>query len=241
MVAIGRRIFWSGNPVSLLMLVFACFWLFGCSSGKHVPDGRYLLDKVSIRVDSAAGTDRLDVSEMQAYLRQTPNHKMLWSIKFRLGFYNLSGKDSSNWWNRWMRKLGEPPVIYDPALSDASADQLLNYLASKGYFNAGVSVDSIKNEKKKKIELTYNLTPGPQKIISKVDYEFPDSAVRNIVMADSSRFLTFPGRPLARDLLEAPRTMVADNLRNNVYYNFGKEYITFIADTTAGSDDAELL
>lgn len=228
-------------PVSIGILAAVCFIMTGCSSSKHVPEGSYLLDKVNIRVDSTGKENQLDVTEMQAYLRQSPNHKMLWSIKFRLGFYNMSGKDSTNWWNRWMRKLGEPPVIYDPELSDASASQLLQYLENKGYFNAAVAIDSAKNENKKKIELTYNLTPGERKVISKVDYDFPDSIVRDIVMADSAKFLATPGSPLARDVLETQRTVVTDALRNNGYYNFGKECITFVADTTEGSPDVELL
>ena len=228
-------------PVFVWMLAIVCIVLSGCSSSKHVPDGSYLLDKVHIRLDSVGKEEQLDVTEMQAYLRQTPNHRMLWSIKFRLGFYNMAGSDSTNWWNRWMRKLGEPPVIYDPALSDASASQLIQYLANKGYFNADVTVDSVKNERKKKIELTYTLAPGPRKVISQMEYEFPDSAVKSIVMADSSKFLTYPGRPLTRDILEAQRTVVADALRNNGYYNFGKECITFVADTTEGSSDVELM
>ena len=241
MVPVLRRSYRSLASVSVVILAVVCIILSGCSSSKHVPYGSYLLDKVSIRVDSTGKEEQLDLTEMQAYLRQLPNHKMLWSIKFRLGFYNMSGRDSTNWWNRWMRKLGEPPVIYDPALSEASSRQLLQYLASKGYFNAGVEVDSVKNEKKKKIELTYNLTPGARKMISKMEYEFPDSAVQAIVMADSARFLTYPGQPLARDILENQRTLVADALRNKGYYNFGKEFITFVADTTEGSDGAELL
>ncbi|MDE6023395.1 MAG: BamA/TamA family outer membrane protein, partial [Muribaculaceae bacterium] len=228
-------------PVSVWVLAVFCIIMAGCSSSKHVPEGSYLLDKVNIRVDSAGKEDQLDVTEMQAYLRQSPNHRMLWSIKFRLGFYNMSGKDSTNWWNRWMRKLGEPPVIYDPELSDASASQLLQYLENKGYFNAGVAIDSVKNESKRKIELTYTLTPGDRKVISKVDYDFPDSIVRDIVMADSAKFLATPGNPLARDVLEKQRTVVTDALRNNGYYNFGKECITFVADTTEGSSDVELL
>ena len=241
MFPVMKRTYRSMAPVSLWMLAVVCCFMAACSSSRHVPDGSYLLDKVNIRVDSTGKEEQLDITEMQAYLRQLPNHRMLWSIKFRLGFYNMSGRDSTNWWNRWMRKLGEPPVIYDPALSEASSTQLLHYLASKGYFNADVTVDSVRNEKKKKIELTYNLTPGPRKIISKVDYEFPDSAVKAIVLADSARFLTYPGQPLSRDILENQRTLVADALRNKGYYNFGKEMVTFIADTTAGSSDAELI
>lgn len=232
----------SAISVWILPMLAMCLLLASCQSSKHVPQGSYLLDKVNIRLDSAAaGNDELDVTEMQSYLRQLPNHKMLWSIKFRLGFYNMSGKDSTNWWNRWMRKLGEPPVIYDPALAEASASQLKQYLANKGYFNAQVQIDSVVNERKRKIALSYNLMPEERKIISSVDYEFPDSTIEKIVMADSADFLAFPGRPLDKDLLEAQRTVVTDALRNKGYYNFTKEFVTFVADTTAGSPDAELL
>lgn len=240
-----RRGFCFAVPaISLRMLsVFVvCLLLVSCSSSKHVPQGSYLLDNVKIRVDSLApGDERLDVNDMQAYLRQTPNHKMLWCIKFRLGFYNLSGKDSTNWWNRWMRKLGEPPVIYDPSLAKASAGQLKQYLANKGYFNANVEIDSTVNEKKRKIDLSYIVRPSERKIISDVGYEFPDSAVRSIVMADSAAFLASPGRPLDRDLLEAQRTLVTDALRNKGYYNFTKDCVTFVADTTEGSSVAALI
>lgn len=215
--------------------------LGACSSSKHVPDGSLLLDKVNVCLDSTARGADLDVAEMRSYLRQTPNHKMLWSIKFRLGFYNLSGRDSTNWWNRWMRKLGEAPVIYDPALAEASAAQLAQFLANKGYFNASVAVDSVVDVNKKKIALSYHLSPGPQKLISSVAYEFPDSLVERIVMADSSKFLVAPGVALSRDALDAQRSLVADALRGRGYYNFSKECVTFVADTTAGSDYADLL
>lgn len=226
----------------MMGLLFAvCILMSACSSSKHVPQGDYLLDKVKIRLDSTANGDDLDVSEMQAYLRQLPNHKMLWSIKFRLGFYNMSGNDSTNWWNKWMRKLGEPPVIYNPELSEQSVKQLAQFLANKGYFNANVYVDSVKNEEKRKIALTYNVSPGSRKVISSVGYQFPDSTIERIVMADSSRFTTIPGNPLSRELLEAQQTLVTDALRNRGYYNFSKDCITFVADTTEGSVDADLI
>ena len=239
---------WRNIPASkaavspcLGLVLLICVMLSGCSSSKHVPEGSYLLDKVKIRVDSTASGDDIDVSEMQAYLRQLPNHKMLWSIKFRLGFYNMSGQDSTNWWNKWMRKLGEPPVIYNPELNRQSVRQLSQYLANKGYFNANVSVDSVVDEKKRKIALSYNVSPNDRKLISTVEYQFPDSTIRDIVMADSSSFITTPGNPLSRELLEAQQTLVTDVLRNRGYYNFTKDCITFVADTTAGSVDADLI
>ena len=59
-------------------------------------------------------------------------------------------------------------------------------------------------------------------------------------MADSSKFITKPGNPLARELLEAQQSMVTETLRNHGYFNFTQDCITFVADTTAGSSDADL-
>ncbi len=231
----------SSKSVIVSLILAACALLGSCSSSKHVPDGSLLLDKVDIRVDSTAHGERLDATELQSYLRQAPNHKMLWSIKFRLGFYNMSGNDSTNWWNRWMRKLGEAPVIYDPELAEASAAQLSQFLANKGFFNSSVGIDSVVDHDKKKIALTYHLSPGQKKIITDVLYEFPDSLVEKIVMADSAKFVVAPGVPLSRDALDTQRTVVTDALRNAGYYHFSKEYVTFVADTTEGSPDVELL
>lgn len=230
------------KTVSILIsgMAMMCVLLSGCSSSKHVPDGQLMLDKVHIRLDSAAIRDKIVIDDMLPYLRQTPNHKILWSVKFRLGFYNLSGQDSTGWWNRWMRKLGEPPVIYDSKLTDLSAEQLRQYLVARGYFNAAVRVDSSVNAEKKKIELSYILNPGKAKYIKSVEYEFPDSVMKNIIMADSSHFTAVPGSPLDRDLLDIQRDVVTESLRNRGYYNFNKDYVTFVADTTADSSDVEL-
>ena len=88
--------------------------LAACSATKHVPDGEYLLDRVSVDV-----TDRNDVSETELYnfLRQTPNHKVLGFAKLQLATYSLSGRDTTRWYNRWLRRVGQAPVIYDPDLT----------------------------------------------------------------------------------------------------------------------------
>ena len=79
-----------------------------CSTTKHVPEGKYLLDNVSIKIE-----DNSDVksSDLINYLRQTPNHKVLGAMKLQLAVYNLSGRDSTKKINRWIQKIGSPPVI----------------------------------------------------------------------------------------------------------------------------------
>ena len=214
------------------------FLIAGCSSSKHVPQGNYLLDKVNIQIDDS--THDVKASELSAYVRQMPNHKMLWSIKFRLGIYNMSGKDSTNWWNKWMRKLGEAPVVYDSMLMQASVEQLQKAMVNQGYLYAKASAHTEKDEQKRKIRVRYDVEPGQRYIIDNIDYQFPDSTFRDIVMADSGRFVVKPGMPLDRSMLETQREHIASLLKNQGYYGFSKEFVTFNADTTSGSNLVDL-
>ena len=66
--------------------------MWACSSVKHVPDGKYLLDKVDIIADSP---DRISTEDLQYFLRQTPNHKVLGFARLQLATYSLSGSDST--------------------------------------------------------------------------------------------------------------------------------------------------
>ena len=69
-----------------------------CSSTKHVPHGKLLLDKVKINI--ADPRDDVESSQLANYLRQTPNHRVLGGLNLQLAFYNMSGHDTTKWYNR---------------------------------------------------------------------------------------------------------------------------------------------
>lgn len=229
-------IFRKYNIIAVAILLLGL--CLACSSTRHVPQTDYLLDKVNIDVNDSSG--RVAASELSAYVRQLPNHKMLWSIKLRLGVYNMSGNDSTKWWNKWIRKLGEAPVVYDSTLMEASVEQLEKAMINKGFLYASASADTLRNDKKRKIRVNYSVNPGVQFLIDSVSYEFPNDTFRQIIMADSNHFIVRPGIPLDRSLLETQRERIATLLKNKGYYGFSKEFVTFNADTTAGSNLVDL-
>ncbi len=220
----------------LLIALAAALALAGCSSTRHVPQGSYLLDKVTIAVEDTSGVSG---RSLYNYLRQTPNHKVLGFARLQLGIYNLSGNDSTGRFNRWLQKIGEQPVIYDSTLTEQSARQLKLALVNRGYNDARVEYDAV-SPKDKKINVTYRLYPGASHLISSLTYEIEDSALRRLVLADSLSLPVQPGAPLNLNDLDAQRAAIAEKLRENGYFSFTKEYIGFIADTIAGSKAVDL-
>lgn len=214
-------------------IVAVAILLQGCSSARHVPKGQYLLDEVRVEVDDSTG--QFEARDMQAYVRQLPNHKMLWSAKMQLGIYNMSGKDSTKWYNRWLRKVGEAPVVFDSMLMEQSVSQLRQAMINRGYLSAKAVADTVVDRSGRKIDVTYRLEPGEAHRIASIGYNFPNDTLRELIMADSASFPIRPGDNLDLSRLEALRESIARRMRNRGYFAFAKEYVSFNADTTEGS------
>lgn len=225
------------HPYSIVFtLTMTIMMLLSCNTTKYVPEGQYLVNKVRISIKDNSDIDK---KEMRSYLRQVQNHEILGGAKLQLAIYNISGHDSSKWYNRWVRKLGQAPVIYDPQLTETSKEQLQLALSNRGYLKNVILVDTIVKAKKK-IDVTYNVYTNTPHIISKIDYNIPNDTLEHLVLGDSSQFTIHDGDLFSRTQLDNERQLITNRLRNNGYYGFNKEYITYTADTTYGSNTVEL-
>lgn len=230
-----NRLFWM---VALVLMIAPV--VLSCSSTKHVPDGQYLLDKTKIIIEDKQNGAELNTQELVNYLRQTENHKVLGGFKLQLAIYNISGKDSANWFNKWIRRVGSPPVIYDSTLTMASENQLQRALINKGYLKSSVISDVQLYPKKKKAQVNYNVTLDEPYRIRSISYDIKDDSLRRLIMTDSAVFPVKNQSLLDHNKLDNEREMIVQRLRNNGYYAFNKNYITFIADTAQGSREVDL-
>lgn len=217
------------------MAIVALLVVSSCNATKHIPDGKYLLNKVRIEVDD----NSFNKKELKNYLRQTPNHEILGGVKFQLAIYNWSGKDSTKWYNKWVRKLGQPPVIYDPSLTEASKSQLRLALINKGYMDATVEADTV--SKGKKMQVDYRIKAGEPHYINSLEYEIPDDTIRSLILQDSTKLLLKEKALFDRNVMEQERVGIANRLRYNGYFGFSKDYITYTADTTENSKAVDLV
>lgn len=219
-----------GMRVTYKFLLFIAIIMLAssCRPTKHVPKGEYLLNKVKIVVDD----NEIKSQSLKPYLRQQPNHKTFGIIGLPLALYNLSGS-KENRWNKFMRRIGTPPVIYDSLLTDKSKSEILKAMNNMGYMEAEVKVDTI--SKKRKMSVTYDVKANKPYRLNKISYNIPDDSIANLIIRkDSSWYSLKPGDLFNHSLLDAERERVTRRLNNRGYYAFNKEYITFTADTTVG-------
>jgi len=208
----------------LLFLPVIVILSSSCSSTKHVPDDRYLLDAYNMEVDNVL----IDKAELKNYIKPKPNKKIL-GMKFYLALYNLSKKDKDNGFNRWLRNIGEEPIIYDQYDTEKNSKQIKLYLKNKGYYFAEVT-DSVRL-RKKKARVDYDLKTGEPFIINNIAYNFEDTTIMSLVLDDTVNSVVAKGDVFDVDLLLQERNRIEKKLKQSGYFNFNRDYVYFRVDT----------
>lgn len=197
-----------------------------CSSTKYVPDGDYLLDEVNIQSDNK----EVKPADLNMYVRQQPNTKWFNLIKTQLYIYNMSGRDSTNWINKALRRVGDAPVIYSEDDTEHSRQEVEKAVRNLGYM--GAVAEAKTKTKGKKLSLTYKVTSGRPYKIRSISYDIPDQKIWNYMLTDSASTLLKEGMNLDINVLDQERSRINDLLQRNGYYRFNKEYFSYSADTT---------
>ena len=234
--------------IKYLVLLVVIFDMTSCSTTKYVPDGEYLLNKVYVKTD----VKEYGATELMSYVRQVPNSRMFWLNKTQLQIYSLSGKDSSRWINRQLKKMGEPPVIFDSALVYKTDVELQKFFVNKGYIKVNVTSET-QIKRKKKINVTYYITTNESYRIRNYESDIADSSIhedlygsgRSVRISGEQSALKTPlvnqGMLFDRNILDAERDRITRLLRNRGYYAFSKDYITYDADSTLNTNAVDLL
>lgn len=213
-----RGLFYTIFSISILSLA-------SCTATKFVPEGAYLLDEVKVHTNNK----EIKPSSLRPYIRQNPNTKWFSLIKTQLYIYNLSGRDSTRWYNKFFRRIGDAPVVYSEADAQRSQEELTKALQNMGYM--GATVKHVTSVKKKKIKLDYEINAGRPYTVRSLNYTISDPQIAEQIQKDSARTLLKEGMLFDVTQLDAERQRITDNLLSNGYFKFNKDYISYTADT----------
>ncbi len=198
-----------------------------CAPTKYVEEDQYLLHRYRIKDEKSD----IPKEEFRSFVKQKPNKRFL-GWKFWLSIYNLSGKDSTSGLNRWLKEIGEPPVIYSEDMKANTVQQLEMFLFNKGYFDANIGDTTL--IKNKKANVIYKIEPGKPYYIGNIDYFFEDALLSQYIMDDSASFILKTDQKYDVDNFRAENLRIEEMLRNKGYYNFTRDYIYYQVDSTTG-------
>ena len=214
------------------VIIFICT---SCSTTKFVPDGKYLLTDVKIETDNK----NVNTSQMEQYINQKANTKWFSLFAVPLGTYNLSGRDSTKWINRILKRFGEEPVLFDTLKAEMSRKNLGTVMQNMGYLHADVSLKTIANDKK--IKVIYTLHTGKPYFIGNIEYDIYDKNIAQILdMKNENNRGLKKGMIFSINNLENERKRITNILSDSGYYKFNKDYIIYEADSTRTNDSIDV-
>jgi hypothetical protein len=216
-------------PVAMILIILAS----SCNPTKYVPEGETLLDENKIQVNR----ESVKKEDIAPYIKQVPN-KRIFGARFHLGLYNLSNLEKDNWFQNWLRNIGEEPVIFDPFVTAKSKEQVRSYLFSKGYFDA-VVMETVETANRKS-KVYFNVDLKPAYTIRNIHYEVADSVLAILVKYDPLNCLIETGKPYDVDILQAERSRIERVIRDAGFFTFSSEQVYYRIDSMVGNRQVDV-
>ena len=224
--------------LALLLLILTS----ACSTARHVPDGSYLLSSVKIQIDSLTPYEREQLGDLELYLTQQPNTRILGLFKWTLGVYSLSNPKSNSFLNRQLRKWGDPPVLYSEQEAEFGRANLTAAMYNAGYLKAQTTLE-VDTSAYKKAKLHYHIEPGPLFYVGHGEEVLTDSLAKALLYPKDSlhQMRLFrgesytshlsPGSVLSPQNMQRERERISQILMNRGYYSFSSDSVRYEVDT----------
>ncbi len=209
--------------ILVFLLMAAAF--SSCSLSKSIESNQHIVAKNSIKID---GNEPLTKVEIEEYIVQPKTPKAFAFFYSNLYIYKKFSQKKDNLFNRWILKVfGDKPVIYNPAERNQSMRDIKTYLGNLGYFNAQVTSEL--EYKPLKVNITYKIIPGKPYLVQKNKWAITDTALTHSNVENGSLIKT--GDKFNIYKLEDERDRITEVLRNNGFYEFNAEYVSFAVDS----------
>lgn len=216
--------------------VFFSLLLCACATTKYVDEGDFLLNETKINVED----NKVAASELEEYLNQTPNKNWLFISKAGLHIYSLSGADTSKRINKFLRKIGSAPVIYDEQQTEKTEKQITKAMNNLGYLNA--ETFHCTDTTGQKIAITYCIRPRE---IYTIDSFYINIEPEEMKLLMNSRWIKRHlkikhGDPFNASSLDELSANITSTFVNMGYYRLTKDNFYFLADTAHGDNTVDI-
>ena len=237
------------SPLHLFTL---SLFLVSCSMTKNIPaddqlfTGLKKIQYVEEPKDSFATHLENTKLELEAALATEPNGSVFGSSYYsvpwswHLWVFNHFAKKEGKF-SKWMTKsFGKPPVLMSQVNPTLRASVAKSVLRNNGYFQGDVGFEIVPQKNPRKNKIRYSVRLAPPFTLDSVAYvNFPD-AIQQLIDSTSQESLIKKGNVFSIGALDGERSRISALLRNNGYYYYNPSYASYLADTLAVANKAQL-
>lgn len=223
----------------------------GCSTVDNLPEWECLytgIKKIDVHDKKNTYDESVAVSEVKGALAYAPNNALFGSSSKRtplpIGLWihdSFQGKENPSGFSKWMnRAFGSDYVTVNAVNPKLRTQVATNLLQNYGYFNGYVNYALIDQNNPKKQKIKYDVYLGEPYKYNKVDYYF-EGLQDSIVQANFDKRYIKEGDQFSTANLEEERTRITDDMKDNGFYYFRDDYISFLADSTKTPKEVDLM
>ena len=231
----------------LLSLITVC----GCSTVDNLPEWERLytgIKKTEVHDQKKTYDESVALSEVKGALAFAPNNALFGSSSrrtpFPIGLWihdNFEGQEKPSGFSKWLnRSFGSDYVTVNAVNPKVRTQVATHLLQNYGYFNGKVDYELIDQKNPKKQKIKYDIYLGEPYKYNKVDYTF-SGLQDSIVQANFEKRFLKEGDQFNTANLEAERERLTEDMKDNGYYFFRDDYISYYADSARTPQQVDLL
>lgn len=215
--------------------------LASCSTTKNLPEGEVLytgIKKIEVTHEDKTNAGEDALSEVEAALSYPPNNALLGSSSIRVPFpfglwvYNAFAKKEGKLGKWIFEKLAAKPVFVSTVNPEVRVKVGQNLLKEYGYFNGNTAFQVDPDPKNpKKAKISYQVEMNNAWTYDSIRYVRMRHLMDTLIQNTVGERLLHKGENFNVTNLEAERQRISSLLRNNGFYYFRPEFITYQADT----------
>ena len=213
----------------------------GCSTTKNLPEGEVLYEgikRVTIAEQDPSDDGENTVSEINAALAYPPNNALLGSSSIRIplpvglwvynAFVNKKGKIG-----QWIfKKFAAKPVLISTVNPEVRVKVAQNLLREYGYFQGSTGFEILTDEKNpRKAKIAYEIHMGKAYTLDDIRYTRMRRRTDSIIQSTAALSKLKVGDNFNVVRLQEERERIAALLRDNGYFYYRPDFITYDADT----------
>lgn len=224
----------------LAVWICAALMAAACSTTSKLNEGEYLYTGIkTTKVHDAQGTyeESVALTEVEAALAYAPNGAFMGSSSLRTPFpiglwlWNSMVDKEHTAVGRWlMDTFATPPVTMSMVNPTVRTKVASNLLQNYGYFRGYVDYEILPQRNPRKQKIRYDIHLGQPYSYDSISYIF-EGTQDSIVRANFGNRLLKTGGQFSVPDLQAEKTRLTSDFRNNGYYYYRPDYIRYFADS----------